>query len=102
MLSKLLKISTVSGRFYYNKVQYVRPILAVRYTDDFNQKRYYKNFGHKSEKEPLFSKLWYTFLFLALGLPLINYEWYDLINSRLRIAEFTVYVLGLEKNCFRE
>lgn len=79
MLSKILKINLVSGRFLYSRFLYVRPVLAVRHTDDFNQKRYYKKFGHKSEKEPLFTKIWYTLLILGFTLPLVNYDWYEIL-----------------------
>nr|CAH7715673.1 unnamed protein product [Callosobruchus chinensis] len=53
------------------------------HTYDYKQKRYYKNFGHKDEKEPTVSKMWYTLLGVLFVLPAFNYEWlYDLLSVR--------------------
>lgn len=41
----------------------------------YDQKRYYKNFGHKQQKEPMSSKLWYMFLMAGFILPQIDYKW---------------------------
>ncbi|KAG5871889.1 hypothetical protein JTB14_033122 [Gonioctena quinquepunctata] len=52
-------------------------VIALQVKDyNHEQKRYYKNFGHKREKEATFSKIWYSFLLVMFIAPAINYKWF--------------------------
>ncbi|XP_028131561.1 calcium uptake protein 1 homolog, mitochondrial isoform X4 [Diabrotica virgifera virgifera] len=51
--------------------------IAILHIQDFkyDQKRYYKDFGHKREKEPTITKIYYTFLFTMCLIPMIDWVW---------------------------
>ncbi|CAG9854723.1 unnamed protein product [Phyllotreta striolata] len=55
---------------FHNKLIIV-PINDFKY----DQKRYYKDFGHKREKEPMASKLWYSFLLIMFIIPVVDWDW---------------------------
>lgn len=40
----------------------------------YDQQRQYKNFGHKPDKVPRFSKIWYTIILFGVVLPCVNYD----------------------------
>ncbi|CAH1963751.1 unnamed protein product [Acanthoscelides obtectus] len=55
-----------------------RPVYVCLHPNCYNnneQKRYYKNFGHKADKAPMVSKIWFTLLTVLFIAPTINYKW---------------------------
>lgn len=55
----------------------LRPVLVVptKCTPDVQQ-RFYKNFGHKPDKVPRFTKVWYSILVISFILIAVDYRWY--------------------------
>ncbi|XP_056630498.1 calcium uptake protein 1 homolog, mitochondrial isoform X1 [Diorhabda sublineata] len=77
-LQVLARYAITGYRFYsIHTVRNAPKTIAVIRIHDFkyNQHRNYKNFGHKREKEPLISKIYYTFLFTAFLIPSVNWGW---------------------------
>lgn len=70
--------SIVSRRLLSSKLSYNRPLLILQYQNNgyYESKRNYKNFGHKYEKVPTFTKYWYSTLVILFILPWINYKWF--------------------------
>jgi Ca2+-binding EF-hand superfamily protein len=70
------RFSQVLSANYLKTSSHLRPALVPQSTlDTFEQKRYYKNFGHKPEKTPTFTKIWYTFIITTLILSAIDHRW---------------------------
>jgi hypothetical protein len=70
------RFSQVLSTNYLKTSSHLRPALVPQSTlDTFEQKRYYKNFGHKPEKTPTFTKIWYTFIITTLILSAIDHRW---------------------------
>ncbi|XP_018578202.1 calcium uptake protein 1 homolog, mitochondrial isoform X3 [Anoplophora glabripennis] len=72
---KITRLGIIGTRYYSSTLKNVPSVLALKVQSNYDHKRSYKNFGHKPEKEPLVSKLWYSFLLVMFILPSINYKW---------------------------
>lgn len=79
MFSKILRYSYSATRLYsrqYVHHNHQRPLLSITLTSQqHQQKRDHKNFGHKEHKEAKVSKIWYTFLILAFLAPFFNWQY---------------------------
>lgn len=73
MLLRLLRPAFAS-RIYAHKYVYPPALLPFQYNSN-NQQRSHKNFGHKNEKTPLASRIWYTILLIGIIAPNLNYTW---------------------------
>ncbi|CAH1105263.1 unnamed protein product [Psylliodes chrysocephalus] len=47
----------------------------------YDQRRYFKDFGHKRQKEATISKLWYSFLFMMFIIPAVDWDWVRKVMS---------------------
>lgn len=77
MLSRALRISTLASKIHTNHNFLRTSVLTLQIANkkyDYKQKRYYKNFGHKPDKVPLVTKLWYTFVLCGVIFPALNYD----------------------------
>lgn len=77
MLSRALTISTLASKIHTNHNFLRTSVLTLQIANkkyDYKQKRYYKNFGHKPDKVPLVTKLWYTFVLCGVIFPALNYD----------------------------
>lgn len=73
---QIIRLGKIGTRYYSTPFKNAPPILALKVEQNYhNHKRNYKNFGHKPDKEPTFSKLYYTFIALMFILPSVNYKW---------------------------
>lgn len=82
LLRNTERLSTVNSLRYpsiLNSPHRKHPqILVISFTNnnyDYEQKRYYKNFGHKRQKETGFQKVFYTFLTIGGIACLLDYRW---------------------------
>jgi len=79
MLFKVLKLGITASRIYSYRISHCRPALSLQLKNNYNynydQKRNYKNFGHKPDPVPTFTKYWYSFLLIAFVLPWLDYKW---------------------------
>lgn len=73
MLFRLIR-PIYTCRLYANKYTYSPAILTFQPNTNNHQWRTHKNFGHKQEKTPLVSKIWYTFLIVAIIAGNLNYK----------------------------
>lgn len=79
MFVKLLRagIININRGTYSTKFVPQTAIISSNYRyNNINQKRFYKNFGHKPKKEPLISRIWYCFMAVIFFSPLIDFKWY--------------------------
>lgn len=79
MYSKLCSVLAYTARANLIRQNAIRPaLLSVaqkQINNDHQQRREYKNFGHRIKPMPGITKAWITFLLACLTLPLINYRW---------------------------
>jgi hypothetical protein len=93
------RFSQVLSANYLKTSSHLRPALVPQSTlDTFEQKRYYKNFGHKPEKTPTFTKIWYTFIITTLILSAIDHRWY--IGLKKKIHKMTKLYFRVRRNFF--
>ena len=52
------------------------PLTLQQTSHSKDQKRHYKNFGHKPDKVALFTKIWYSAIFAGLLFSVVDYRWY--------------------------
>ncbi|XP_065164581.1 calcium uptake protein 1 homolog, mitochondrial isoform X2 [Atheta coriaria] len=80
MYSKLCSVLAYTARANLIRQNAIRPaLLSVaqkQINNDHQQRREYKNFGHRIKPMPGITKAWITFLLACLTLPLINYRWF--------------------------
>ncbi|KRT82566.1 hypothetical protein AMK59_4833, partial [Oryctes borbonicus] len=57
------------------KHTYIPALLTIKYDSNTYQRQSFKGFGHKDEKTPTFSKVWYSLMFICFIAPNINYKW---------------------------
>ncbi|CAH0557918.1 unnamed protein product [Brassicogethes aeneus] len=75
MLTKIVRLGIVATKYQKpTESKYLVPILAVQNNRQY-QWREYKNFGHKTKKEPKISRAYYTFLFLGVLGCSLDYKW---------------------------
>lgn len=78
MFLRLLKASININRAYSTKLIPHRAIVNSHQIFVYNsseQRRYYKNFGHKPLKEPWITRLWYGVLITAFIGSVLDYKW---------------------------
>lgn len=77
MLVEILKLGAVASRCYAYKVNTYRPLLALQYHHNYNhdQRRNYKNFGHKPDPIPKFTKYWHSCLIILFIIPWLDHKW---------------------------
>ncbi|XP_063914388.1 calcium uptake protein 1 homolog, mitochondrial isoform X1 [Zophobas morio] len=51
------------------------PLTLQQTSHSKDQKRHYKNFGHKPDKVALFTKIWYSAIFAGLLFSVVDYRW---------------------------
>ncbi|XP_060517897.1 calcium uptake protein 1 homolog, mitochondrial isoform X4 [Cylas formicarius] len=70
---RFIKCTTRTNGYLYQTV--VRNVPSLTSKTNQEQRRHYKNFGHKEEPTPTLSKLWYSFLGIVFTASLIDYRW---------------------------
>ncbi|XP_031343419.1 calcium uptake protein 1 homolog, mitochondrial isoform X2 [Photinus pyralis] len=77
MFLHTLKYGIACARILPSRVVYNRPVLILQCQNSryYESSRNYKNFGHKEEKVPKFSKYYHSALVILFILPCINYKW---------------------------
>lgn len=80
MFLKTLKLGVIASRLYTYRISHFRPLLTLQYNQNYNykyyeQKRNYKNFGHKPDPAPRHTKYWYSVLVVLFILPWFDYNW---------------------------
>lgn len=80
MCSKVLRIYTLANRLNgCNRLYLYERTLTLQIRDvknNYEQRRSYRKFGHKPDKIPTSSKLYYTLVTLGVVLPWLNYKAY--------------------------
>lgn len=79
-LSRVVRLGLQSNSRLCNvtkRTNYPMLILVYNRNDIINYipNRNYKNFGHKPDKTPLFSKLYYGFLTVLVLVPVVCHKW---------------------------
>ncbi|KAF5299378.1 hypothetical protein FQR65_LT09419 [Abscondita terminalis] len=81
------------------KYSYCRPLLTNLQISHNSDKRDYKNFGHKYEPAPTFTKVWYTVLLILFIVPWVDWRWvYSKVTPSVKAHDESITSDGLNED----
>ncbi|KAJ8920697.1 hypothetical protein NQ315_004836 [Exocentrus adspersus] len=79
---KIIRLGIIGTRYHATTYSFTpSSVLILKYKQNQDSRRNYKNFGHKSEKEPRVSKLYFSILGVMFLIPCFDYKWFKRLMS---------------------
>ncbi|KAJ8955566.1 hypothetical protein NQ318_001396 [Aromia moschata] len=86
---RIIRVGLIGTRYYSTAFRNTPRVLPLKFTQyNYDNKRHYKNFGHKPDKDPTITKVWCSFLLVMFILPFIDYKWYTTLCTMNNFHKF--------------